>query len=1738
MMWNRFKDIVKTSTTGVVRRMSIKRNSPVKPLNDKGHHHGDGDDPAACTADWQLLAEIYTLAVEEDIQRWDKLTDSLIPVTVHCVQDSPKYIYNVVATSYPTGKVLDVQIYRPGTKLLKSGGCFIQWRDTHQYDRVWGLNFVSEADAEYFVKACTPLGRASLQPSTSAHSLSISPPGGYELPPSPEITDIDQLIEQDESCDWTFENTPDNTSRNRFSIDNKTSTPSQGLLSDDSYTTFKSDTTGNSTEFVRLDRSSVHSEYENVAGIATPQVPPRKKRESLNKNFKINGDHGNEDSITGGQATEANDSDDEGLLHQLPAPPPSISNRTNITSGKTDAEITEAGFVISPPSFFKRTNSGASLQNSTHQERQQQLPHDFRHRKTASLPKCQRSLSYYDNNATARTNTLDTSGSDSLLKDYEAHLQQLNQEYIDGNYENADHDASSVTNSAWPQSMMASSGFGMVTFPTPPHLKTESDSGSSVGKHSNDTHRGSSSAADSVDTTDLKSFMLKEEDDATSDISADSMSSCHSNVSFSRQRGAIRKAGWLHVKNMLVAKRKKLERANKRKWKKYWVCLKGTTLLFFVCDEKTSVDETSQPRHMLVVEGSISQALPEHPKRDNIFCLSTAFGDAYLFQASSQNDMDNWMNAIHSACSSAFARQHGKEDTLKLLKSEVHRLEQQIDVDGKMKKMAELQLTVVSDPRSKHAITNQILQWEKNLERLQVQLYRLRCYMASLQGTELPNPKTVLSNVSKPTKNLLGRLGYFSVSSLHALVCARTPSQTMPVTRSKSRKKKSFGKVVESGINTLRSNTRRTRPPLRIPESEQIEISKSTHNLLNSTDTPDSSYDDLEPMVVAEGTAVWESLGEGILTKVNLPNNQSTVVKIRPGMLVQDVLYICCMKRQMDYQNYYILLRKSKADGMKQYVPDNYALMDKQEYDEIEVLSKSIHQVELYKYTDDPRMTFGFKIEAELGDDSEQDDQLCVFISEIQPDGLAYHQDLQVGDELLVINGKVVCDLDMLYIEQLVQQECALTLTVRSCRKVYIQSEIAKETDQYIDELTCPPPPTQFRISENLIDDLIVPAPSEFENDDWRSAEGQRSRKAASMHLSRDQEFPELSDEQIDALLQNAEQVTKFCRQLHIRDDPIIELKTTVEVVEKDTVSKQISEAQKIRKVIRELIDTERSYVKDLNCLMLRYLEPLQNEAFLTADELDAVFGNIKDIILFQETFLRSLEEAIDLEPDFYTIESTPKFRRILFSIGGSFLFYVDHFKLYSTFCASHSKAQRIINASKTNKGLEEFLEARNPKHQHASTLGSYLIKPIQRVLKYPLLLRELKFLTDEDSDEHYHLAEALKGMERVAEHINDMMKIHEEFGDIFDNLIQDQCFLKREVPDLAMDDLVMYGSCTWLNYQDDLGKPRKGLETESIVFVFRLAVVLICKEKMKKKSKMSTHSLRSPTTASLEEVVKYKRLIPVAALQVRNSTTNDTAGECLWDVIHLKSSTEGRPEKVFHLSSNTSEDKNAFLKAIRQILRDYNRYRNSTPTTSVKQPIGKPKTYTPYGGKRFKGLSRPTRRLRRNPFQTPPVDRKSAHDSDASSDTQQSGSQGKSDKFTDKDSNSDSQDSFRSRNSSQDFVPSPPTRTHRSKRTEKIGNLNDLSISNNNVSSHPMTSSNNISNSKLTVNTDITITDLEDATSLTESDQITTDYNDMTFVGEENIFRREPASDKSLDTNAIEQSFVECVLEEEQTEC
>ena len=138
------------------------------------------------------------------------------------------------------------------------------------------------------------------------------------------------------------------------------------------------------------------------------------------------------------------------------------------------------------------------------------------------------------------------------------------------------------------------------------------------------------------------------------------------------------------------------------------------------------------------------------------------------------------------------------------------------------------------------------------------------------------------------------------------------------------------------------------------------------------------------------------------------------------------------------------------------------------------------------------------------------------------------------------------------------------------------------------------------------------------------------------------------------------------------------------------------------------------------------------------------------------------------------------------------------------------------------NYPFQEFLASCNPNQQQAHTLESYLIKPIQRILKYPLLLQQLKALAVSPSEEQNHLNEALSGMENVAEHINEMQRIHEEYGAIFDHLYRQYQRSNSTLYELNPGDLLYYGGVEWLNISNFLGKIKKGLELHAMCFIFR----------------------------------------------------------------------------------------------------------------------------------------------------------------------------------------------------------------------------------------------------------------------------------------------------------------------------
>ncbi|KAK5903025.1 hypothetical protein CgunFtcFv8_006839 [Champsocephalus gunnari] len=351
-----------------------------------------------------------------------------------------------------------------------------------------------------------------------------------------------------------------------------------------------------------------------------------------------------------------------------------------------------------------------------------------------------------------------------------------------------------------------------------------------------------------------------------------------------------------------------------------------------------------------------------------------------------------------------------------------------------------------------------------------------------------------------------------------------------------------------------------------------------------------------------------------------------------------------------------------------------------------------------------------------------------------------------------------------------------------------------------------------------------------------------------------------------------------------------------------------LSPPQRLRKVIQELVDTEKSYVKDLECLFDLYLTPLQTQSFLSKEEVEALFGCLPEMLDFQRVFLQTLEEKITSCPD---LEAPEQLQKLLSALGGSFLLYADRFKHYSGFCANHPKVQKVLERAKTDAAFKHFLETRNPTNQHSASLESFLIKPVQRILKYPLLLRELVALTPPHTPEHTHLTEALRAMEDAASHINEMQKIYEEFGCVFDQLAAEHT--DKQVVALSMGGFLLCSSVLWLNPLPSL---RLKKEPELTLFVFKRAVVLVYRENIKLKKRMT-----ASRPADLDPF-RFRWLIPVSQAQVRPASFTGSGSECVLELVHCRSEVEGRPETVFQLCSSDVEMKARVLCALRPLLR------------------------------------------------------------------------------------------------------------------------------------------------------------------------------------------------------------------------
>ncbi|PLW23104.1 hypothetical protein PCASD_10540 [Puccinia coronata f. sp. avenae] len=181
-------------------------------------------------------------------------------------------------------------------------------------------------------------------------------------------------------------------------------------------------------------------------------------------------------------------------------------------------------------------------------------------------------------------------------------------------------------------------------------------------------------------------------------------------------------------------------------------------------------------------------------------------------------------------------------------------------------------------------------------------------------------------------------------------------------------------------------------------------------------------------------------------------------------------------------------------------------------------------------------------------------------------------------------------------------------------------------------------------------------------------------------------------------------------------------------------------------RVVKEILESERKYVQDL--------EVLQRE-ILPSDQIRALFINLDSLVDFQRRFLIGVEANARLPPD-------------------------------------EQRFGHLFHPSKTPSPATNPSALISPRLKVADILDpnyelpTFLIKPVQRICKYPLLLQQLVKHTNSAGPYFNELKEGLASITRVTDAVNETTRQRENELAVND--------LKERVEDWKGHELVTFG--------------------------------------------------------------------------------------------------------------------------------------------------------------------------------------------------------------------------------------------------------------------------------------------------------------------------------------------------------
>ena len=267
--------------------------------------------------------------------------------------------------------------------------------------------------------------------------------------------------------------------------------------------------------------------------------------------------------------------------------------------------------------------------------------------------------------------------------------------------------------------------------------------------------------------------------------------------------------------------------------------------------------------------------------------------------------------------------------------------------------------------------------------------------------------------------------------------------------------------------------------------------------------------------------------------------------------------------------------------------------------------------------------------------------------------------------------------------------------------------------------------------------------------------------------------------------------------------------------------------------IISELVTTERTYVQHLE-LLQKFKHLVEEKGIIPGDSIHDIFLNLNSLLDFQRRFLIRVEQTNALSEDEQ-------------NWGKLFVLYSEAFKVYEPYIANQTRCEKTVSQffSSLAAGTMGAHEQIRQMCESPTTLLSFLLKPFQRLSKYPLLLDDLYKKGDLDEGRRNDL---LVGREAAASVLarTNMAVDREQKAEAVQEL-------KQRVEDWkghrveGFGELLLYGSFTVLKSEGTMPSAASGKEGERQYHVYLFETILLCCKDIdlsKPKNKLSNKQL------------------------------------------------------------------------------------------------------------------------------------------------------------------------------------------------------------------------------------------------------------------------------------------------------